>query len=316
MLRTARQTVKTHAKSYNTTKYTQKKNTMNYRYVKFWFWIDLFSCLPVEIILAHKDDLNIDDTSKNQNDIIITVLEILLILRLVVFFRLIRVINIFTNYQVSTKRLTRVGFKLFQLVGIVLLILHNIACFWYYIGKHEYNDGNNSWIDESGADITDNTTSTFSKYVVSAYFTVITICTVGYGDIAPSNENEQITAVACILIGIGLFTYFIGEILSIIIENNRIRNEKQAILEQTQTFCEFKQLPTDLSRAVMAHSNYYFYNNYQFNNEQIINPLPKYLRYFIIFNFFFFCFSFFCCSFFSCFCFRTVLIYFFLFGGC
>ena len=102
---------------------------------------------------------------------------------------------------------------------------------------------------------------------------------VGFGDYTPQNINEEMVAIFSIVLGTGLFAYFIGAVSSLVTEGDQITTEKQERLERTQAFCEHKRLPNDLSRAIIAHSKYHWNHNFLFNSKEIIECLPSYLRY-------------------------------------
>lgn len=53
-------------------------------------------------------------------------------------------------------------------------------------------------------------------YVVSMYYSIITITTVGYGDITPANTNERIFITFMALIVCGNFGYALNQIGNII----------------------------------------------------------------------------------------------------
>lgn len=53
-------------------------------------------------------------------------------------------------------------------------------------------------------------------YIVSFYFTVTTIVTVGYGDITPKNGMETLFCVILMLIGVISFSFITSTLTSII----------------------------------------------------------------------------------------------------
>ena len=53
-------------------------------------------------------------------------------------------------------------------------------------------------------------------YIVSFYFTVTTIVTVGYGDITPKNAQERLFCVILMLIGVISFSFITSTLTSII----------------------------------------------------------------------------------------------------
>ena len=58
----------------------------------------------------------------------------------------------------------------------------------------------------------------YELYIVSFYFTVTTIVTVGYGDITPKNSGERVICMLLMIIGVISFSIGTG-ILSSIIAN-------------------------------------------------------------------------------------------------
>jgi hypothetical protein len=68
---------------------------------------------------------------------------------------------------------------LLRLIYLIVFVGHFCACAWYYLAA-TYEKGN-SWL--LVYDLTEADTST--KYIHSLYWSVITLLTVGYGDITP-----------------------------------------------------------------------------------------------------------------------------------
>jgi hypothetical protein len=61
------------------------------------------------------------------------------------------------------------------------------------------------------------------SWVDSVYFTVITLTTVGYGDLSPSTPGSKIFTVIYILIGIGLLVTFIERVARYAAEEHTAR---------------------------------------------------------------------------------------------
>ena len=114
------------------------------------------------------------------------------------------------------------------------------------------------------------------------YFIIICILltrfTTGYGDITATNEEEQWTACAVILVGTCFFAYFIGVLTTLLEEGDRVRMYELERVEEAQLFCAHHRLPRQLSRAIVSHIRYYCNYNYVFDHERIMASIPTYLQ--------------------------------------
>ena len=77
---------------------------------------------------------------------------------------------------------------LFELLLTIILFSHLFACAWSILHRFEKTIfiDQQTWMDNSKF-IVD---SILQKYIMSYYFSIITMCTVGYGDITPVNLTE------------------------------------------------------------------------------------------------------------------------------
>lgn len=106
------------------------------------------------------------------------------------------------------------------LVCVFGLAAHWLACIWYSIGDYEViNEDTNkirneSWLyqlgesigspylyNKSGTGKWEGGPSKDSVYISSLYFTMTSLTSVGFGNIAPTTDGEKIFAVAMMMIG-------------------------------------------------------------------------------------------------------------------
>jgi voltage-gated potassium channel Kch len=66
------------------------------------------------------------------------------------------------------------------------------------------------------------------SWLDSFYFTVITLTTVGYGDLAPQRALSKLFTVMIILVGIGLLIALIERIAHYVVEDHGARQTKKA----------------------------------------------------------------------------------------
>ena len=104
--------------------------------------------------------------------------------------------------------------RLFFFVLIFFILCHIVACLWiivaaFYSEKGDYKD---TWI--ASKDATDY--SETELYMLSLYWTITTITTVGYGDISGVNTTERIFCSVIMLVGVISFSFANGSLASII----------------------------------------------------------------------------------------------------
>lgn len=103
-------------------------------------------------------------------------------------------------------------FHLTRLIFLIFTVAHCCGLGFYGIGEFAKNDGNNySWIDK--ADIYN--LDWMLKYERALYFSLITMITVGYGDVTPQNSLERIYVMVVTIISCGVFAYAVNTVGSI-----------------------------------------------------------------------------------------------------
>ncbi|EAR80583.2 cyclic nucleotide-binding domain protein (macronuclear) [Tetrahymena thermophila SB210] len=71
--------------------------------------------------------------------------------------------------------------KLIKLEILVITLAHVACCIFLKIGLENIQKGEMSWVIKAGF----STESLWDLYLQSLYYMIITICTIGYGDISP-----------------------------------------------------------------------------------------------------------------------------------
>ena len=105
-------------------------------------------------------------------------------------------------------------YKIFRLIIIAIIITYFIGCFWYLMSDtaNAENEGQTSFIKQFGLDTFDED----KRVIVSCYFALTTLSTVGYGDFYPVSNMERVLAVVIMLGGVAFFSYIMGNFIEII----------------------------------------------------------------------------------------------------
>ena len=176
-------------------------------YLKTYLFPDLFSILALL-------------STSNENYVI---------LNLGSFLELLFFLKIYSLKRISKKIMNRFQFShewkgvkdLLILFFVIIFIAHLAACGWYYVGilsnKEHYP---NNWIKTQNLLNQEWTI----QYMSAFYWSIVTVMTVGYGDITPQNNLERLVCLFVILFGGMIFPYSINSIGSIIED---IRRDKK-----------------------------------------------------------------------------------------
>lgn len=99
---------------------------------------------------------------------------------------------------------------------MTLLAVHSAGCFYYWLAIH-HTDSENTWI---GIEVPDfESRSIWLGYTYSIYWSIVTLATVGYGDLHAVNTGEKIFSICYMLFNIGLTAYLIGNMTNLIVHS-------------------------------------------------------------------------------------------------
>ncbi|XP_032811814.2 voltage-gated delayed rectifier potassium channel KCNH1 isoform X2 [Petromyzon marinus] len=222
-------------------------------YLKTWFIIDLLSCLPYDIINAFED---VDEGISG----LFSSLKVVRLLRL---GRVARKLDHYIEYGAAV---------LVLLVCVFGLAAHWLACIWYSIGEFEVVDEErrsirtHSWLFQLGQSVgqpyrlnASNGTqweggpSKRSVYVSSLYFTMTSLTSVGFGNIAPTTDGEKIFAIAMMMTGSLLYATIFGNVTTIFQQMSANTNRYHKMLKSVRDFLQLHQVPKGLSERVMDY---------------------------------------------------------------
>jgi len=179
-----------------------------WHYCKRWLWIDSLTVFPFRYIWDR--DENYDDVTGPADFEFIRRGGFGRIIRIV---RLLRVFKLKKNFLKLESYIdfsaTMTGiFGFLKLCVIILLIAHWLACIWHLVAVIALEDHPETWLTQSN--LVDS--SWIDRYVGSIYWAIMTMTTVGYGDVSPITRNEKIVAVLAMLVASGVFAYTMNRI--------------------------------------------------------------------------------------------------------
>ncbi|XP_041661826.1 potassium voltage-gated channel subfamily H member 5-like [Cheilinus undulatus] len=251
-------------------------------YLKTWFVIDLLSCLPYDIINAFenvdediitsassashlRESSNFHRNSTRTEDSVLPGLSSLFsslkVIRLLRLGRVARKLDHYLEYGAAV---------LVLLVCVFGLVAHWLACIWYSIGDYEVIDETtntiktDSWLyqlalsigtpyryNASGTGQWEGGPNKDTLYISSLYFTMTSLTTIGFGNIAPATDGEKIFSVAMMMVGSLLYATIFGNVTTIFQQMYTNTNRYHEMLNNVRDFLKLYQVPKGLSERVM-----------------------------------------------------------------
>jgi len=239
------------------------------KYLKSWFIIDIISVLPLNNLFKSGKYSGLTKISKLPK-----------LYRLIKLTKLLRMtkmsskgnLNRVTKFFMEKLKINANVERLFFFVLTFLLMNHLCACFWYFMAKIE-DFSPDSWVVRLG--YMDN--SNLELYIISFYWTLTTVTTVGYGDITAGTTIERIYNLFIMSFGVLLYSFAIGSLSSIVStldQKSEEMNQKLQILSSIKKEFNLEQGIYDKVRKVIK----YDLSRNQKDKMVFLQELPNKLR--------------------------------------
>lgn len=115
-------------------------------------------------------------------------------------------------------------------------------------------------------------------YLVSMYWSVTTLTTIGYGDISPITSLEKIVGIFSMAVGGFLFGMLVGTLSSHITAGNIAEQSYRTKIDTAREFLRMKEVPTKVRRRIMAFLDNLYVQNTAFDEGEILAQLPEHMQ--------------------------------------
>eukprot|EP00928_Gymnodinium_smaydae_P046940 TRINITY_DN31299_c0_g1_i1.p1 TRINITY_DN31299_c0_g1~~TRINITY_DN31299_c0_g1_i1.p1 ORF type:complete len:694 (-),score=115.84 TRINITY_DN31299_c0_g1_i1:124-2205(-) len=220
-----------------------------------WFWLDLMTLLPGWIC-------------SQANSQHMKHAKVWMVLRL---FRLVRLAKLSRMSRLLQRWHERYGFAfyvvdLLKFVLITTMSCHWLACVWLVVETRvtqgvlsfERSDDVASWLSALIAAKGDSCypsagENPFCCYVIALYWSMMTLTTVGYGDIIPQNPMEYGVCTFGMLVVAYIWAYIVGKIVTILDQLDPHESHFRKSMDDLQHLMEARSLPEDLQHRMRSY---------------------------------------------------------------
>lgn len=230
-------------------------------YLTGWFVIDFVSILPFSLLgrLMDSEDL-----------------EQLKILRVIRLLRLAKLLRIFRSSRIVKRYQSHIGIShatqtMIKFGVMIVTIAHWLACLWGVVTTvdNTMKYGNQvNWMRDYG--MWEEIQGKPGRLYMSAlYWATMTVTTIGYGDIRPTNESEQILCVLAMLVGASTYAYVIGNVCGVIALMDQATSKYNQQMDELNLYMAENHMPNKLRVRLRE----YFQYSKQLNRQRYYQAL-------------------------------------------
>eukprot|EP00602_Paraphysomonas_sp_CaronLab_P009310 CAMPEP_0185035562 /NCGR_PEP_ID=MMETSP1103-20130426/27167_1 /TAXON_ID=36769 /ORGANISM="Paraphysomonas bandaiensis, Strain Caron Lab Isolate" /LENGTH=612 /DNA_ID=CAMNT_0027572701 /DNA_START=432 /DNA_END=2270 /DNA_ORIENTATION=- len=174
-------------------------------YMKFWFWVDAISCLPLDIL-----ELCLGEGTVH---VMLDIFRIVRVLKISKLIRLLRADLLVVAIQ-DYISLSHVEIQLMKLLFLVVMTIHFMACGLFVIAALEETQTN--WMEENHILVAVAAT----KYACAVYWATMTATTIGYGDIEMVTPFERSYSTICMVIGASVYAFITSRLVGMLLRSS------------------------------------------------------------------------------------------------
>ncbi|EDO47123.1 predicted protein, partial [Nematostella vectensis] len=234
-------------------------------YLKSWFVIDFLAAIPFELF--------VEAGGKGA----ISLAGLLKTARLLRLVRVSRKLDRYSEYGLAVVIL---------LTCLFTLVAHWLACIWYFIGRGEIRN-KHGWItllgEQTGQPVNTSAPensgpSMKSRYVTSLYFTLTSLTSIGFGNVAPNTNAEKLFAVAMMLVGALMYAAIFGNMTAIIqrLYTRTARYHKD--LKVIKEFIRFHNIPDTLRDTLTEYFTHEWSSRHDQQLDTVLRRFPDSLQ--------------------------------------
>ncbi|KAL9316386.1 hypothetical protein ACSQ67_017387 [Phaseolus vulgaris] len=239
-----------------------KRTPIALRYLKSDFMLDLLGCMPWDVIFK---------ASGRKEEV-----------RYLLWIRLYRVRKV-TDFFHKLEKDIRVNYittRIVKLIVVELYCTHTAACIFYFLAT-TLPDSQEGYTWIGSLKLGDYSYSHFreidlwKRYTTSLYFAIVTMATVGYGDIHAVNLREMIFVMVYVSFDMILGAYLIGNMTALIVKGSKTEKFRDKMTDLLK-YMNRNKLGRDIREQIKGHVRLQYESSY--TEAAVIQDIPISIR--------------------------------------
>ena len=162
--------------------------------------------------------------------------------------RMGRVVHLISELE-QDANVSYLAVTVFKLVAVVLFTAHVSGCILYKLARLE-DFGPDTWVGRCDPDLPN--APEYEKYVTVVYWALVTLTSVGYGDISPTSIAERVFVGIQLLANLGITAYILGNVTLLTTKADAETSAHRDRLRDVQRFMRTRNIPSELEEAALA----------------------------------------------------------------
>ena len=251
------------------------------KYFRSWFIVDFVAVFPADYIVRAMHYSGAEDARS---------FRMLRLARILRYARLLKLMNLKRLDALVEEYQKKIGFSAMTVdfvIKVVIMIVgmgcfnHLAACIWIFVGREHsqfiepYGTGDGWWDRQYGDQLIMGYGITEEEqYTDATYFIMMTVTSVGYGDITSGNTDEKHFVYIMMYATAFFYAYIIGVFADLVASRRSDRNQFDMKMRSVFEFLNHVDCPKELMSDIKMFYNHRFPRKTLFDEKTIYAELP------------------------------------------